>query len=104
MMEIVFRPRAQLDIDSIAIYIGVVQSAPKASSALTERLLGRIDLLGQFPNMGSPCETKGTVHHDYRILVVDNYRVFYRVTDEQVVVCRIIHARRDIDDYDILDI
>jgi|GEM_PF-100865 len=103
-IEVVYRPRAQRDLDSIVIYIGVVQDNPRAAARLVDTLLEKIDLLVRFPNLGKLFDTDGTVNHDYRLLVVDDYRVFYRVDHSRIVIYRIVHARRDLEDYDLVNL
>jgi addiction module RelE/StbE family toxin len=81
----------KLDLDELIAYIG--KENPKAAVEVASRILGRIDLLGEQPEIGRPGRRPGT-----RELVVDTtrYIVVYRVdaTRGEIQILRILHTSR----------
>lgn len=45
--------------------------------------------------MGASLSTVIDIHTDYRVLVCDNYLIFYRYEDEIVYVIRVLYGGRD---------
>lgn len=91
MPRIVVTRLAKLDLDELIVRIG--KDNPKAAVDVASRILGRIDLLREQPEIGRPGRRPGT-----RELVVDGtrYIVAYRVNParEQIQILRILHAAR----------
>ena len=56
-----------------------------------EKIQQKIELLSQFPEMGVECRSK-KLTIDCRILIFGDYLVFYRVSEESVVISRVIHC------------
>jgi toxin ParE1/3/4 len=86
-MQIVWSPLAIDDRSRILDYIAA--DAPRAAIAVDTRLGEAIGSLAHFPESGRPGRIAGT-----RELVITGlpYVVPYRVTGQQVLILRILHA------------
>lgn len=103
MLDIVWRPRAHLDRESIAIYLGVERNAPDAALNAMKSIDAALDTIRRFPDAG------GHYHHDnldreYRTTLANPYIIFYRFNEDTLTVYRILHQRQDIDTYTLVDL
>ena len=94
-----WRPRALYDIESAVAYLGQVLENSLAAKALYERVRDQVDLLCRFPDMGKPFADALLEGRGYRTFLVDQYRLFYTHDDKTLTTWRLVHTRRDIDDY-----
>lgn len=90
--EIRYLPSAQEDLFEILDYIKV--DNPNAAIEFIKQIESEISKLASFPRMGvipndSQLQTSG-----YRMLVIDNYLVFYVVLNNVVEIRRVIHGKR----------
>ena len=90
-LQIVVTRLGKLDLDELIVHIG--KDNPKAAVEVASRILDRIELLREQPEMGRPGRRPGT-----RELIVDGtrYIVAYRVdaTRGQIQILRVLHAAR----------
>lgn len=103
MLQLRWRPRAQLDRESIAIYLGVERRSPQAALNAMAVIDKALSFIRQFPDSG------GFYQHDhldreYRTMLADPYIVYYRYDAEYLTVYRILHQRQDIDVYTLIDL
>ena len=97
MRKVVWRPRAHLDRQSIALYLGQECGNPKAALSAIREIDTAIDRVREFPELGRNFDVDLLSHHDYRCVLAGTYRVFYRFVDNQIIIYRVLHQRRDID-------
>lgn len=88
-------PRAADDLRTLHAYI-----VDHASRAMADRwldtLVERLSTLDRFPMRGSlPKELDAIGNDEFRQLVVDKYRVFYRIDGKRVRIVLIADGRRD---------
>lgn len=95
-MSDVFRSgAAQRDLDEIWDYIAL--DNPNAADRLLERIGDRCEEYAGQPEMGSlATEIDPTLSADVRWFPVGNYVVFYLPLNDDIVVVRVLHGRRDI--------
>jgi toxin ParE1/3/4 len=90
-LPIAFTRLAQLDLDELIIYIG--EANPRAAVTVSSRILARVDLLQDQPELGRKGKLPGT-----RELVVEGtrYIVVYRIDqiERRISVLRILHGSR----------
>lgn len=103
MREIVYRPRAACDIESIVVYLGQVLERPDAAHAWYESLGQAVDLLREMPDLGRPFDDARLVIKGRRAFLVGDHRIFYSLDDKELTVWRVLHVRQDIDDFAIID-
>ncbi|QNO15850.1 type II toxin-antitoxin system RelE/ParE family toxin [Alkalicella caledoniensis] len=93
--KLLYTPTATNDIEELFSYI----SEDSIDSAL--KLLDNIDdsirKLLEFPYMGSMLseDDYSLVNSGYRFIVVHLYLVFYRVINQDIIIHRVLHGRRD---------
>lgn len=102
MLEVRYRPRAELDIHSAVLYLGEVLGNPVAARKLYETLVEAIERLRSMPTLGRAFSDDRLEGKDYRSFLVGNYRVFYSFTESELTVWRVVHVRQDIADYEIV--
>jgi len=81
-------------LGEIAAYIA--QDRPRSASALVSRIFARVDRLEAFPSMGRVVSEFAS--RSLRELLVDNYRVVYRVEGDIVTVLAVQHGARRLTD------
>ena len=96
MYKIHYLPLALDDLKDIVKYI----TYKLESSRTAERLLSKIDKevqkIAENPYRCHLFTSSEKLKHEYRILHVDNYSLFYTVKNENVEIYRVIHAQRNI--------
>ena len=93
--KIKYLPLAVQDLDEIARYLSGFY--PKTASRVLKELREKITKLGDTPKM---CEVY-RLDPAYRMMVVDQYLVFYCVNDENKIVeiHRVLRGARDLPQY-----
>lgn len=86
---------ARLDLVDIVQYISEQLHAPEAAIHLVDKFDKAISSLQQFPFSGRRYKSTDRLKDEYRMLVVENYLVFYVVMDKFVEIRRIIYSKRD---------
>jgi len=90
-----YSARARKDLDEIWDHIVTDLGNPIAAKNTVNRILDDIDLLADFPEMGTILKNITHIVTDYRYIVSGNYMAFYRVYDKTVYIVRILYGRRD---------
>jgi toxin ParE1/3/4 len=88
---ILWAPKARQDLVDIWIYSAKVAS-PEVADSLLRDIQGTVNRLGDHPYMGRP---RGEIANGLRSALVHPHSVFYRVTETNVEVARVLHERRD---------
>ncbi len=102
MLDLQWRPRAHLDRESIAIYLGYERRAPEAALNALRSIDAALETVRRFPDSGGRyCDE--SLEHEYRTTLAGSYRIFYRYDDCAVTVYRILHQRQNIDTYALID-
>ncbi len=94
MLEIVFRPQAEADLNSIADYTIAAWGEAQAKRYILD-IRHQIETISQFLGMGS--EAFG-LSADYRKVRSGHHRVIYRYTETELIIVRILHEREDVPD------
>lgn len=92
---IVLSEAAYFDIDSLFSYIVLDNRA--AAERLRLRIYEGIKSLADFPELGAviPEEDAPGAERGYRRIVINPYLVFYRVTDDRIIIARVLHGRQN---------
>jgi toxin ParE1/3/4 len=91
-LPIKYLPSASQDITDIIEYISV--DNPPAALNLLNLFDEKISTLAYFPHRGPIPNDKRLQLLNYRMLVVDNYLVFYVVYLEFIEIRRVLHGKR----------
>ena len=93
--KVVYLPTSLADIEAVFAYLAPLNLT--AANALLDKLDQRISALADLPNMGKVVADPELQGKGYRVLVVENYYVFYIVHEEEhaVKLYRILSSRQD---------
>lgn len=90
-----YLPAAQQDLSDLLDYIA--RDNPRAARGFVDRLERTVGRLAQFPKSGRRPRDPRLDRLGYRVLVVDDYLVFYVIRRRTVQVRRVIHGARRFD-------
>lgn len=90
--KIEYLPVAEQDLTEIIEYI--LLDNPDAALSMLNQFDESISILEIFPNSGVIPNEIRLQSLGYRMLVIDNYLVFYVVIEETVEIRRILHSKR----------
>lgn len=96
MSKIVMLPRAAQDLEEIVNYLSDFYTS--AALDQYDRLVSKINEIPSFPYKYSEYKP-GRFKLSYRRMVVDDYLIFYVVGDNEIVIHRILHEKRNINKY-----
>lgn len=102
MLDIEWRPRAHLDRESIAIYLGMERGAPQAALDAIRAIDEALETVRRFPDSGGHF-TDDHLEHEYRTTLAGSWRIFYRYNTQVLTVYRIMHQRQNIDTYSLIE-
>lgn len=88
--RLVFAPSAERDLNEILVYIAA--DKPGAASKFVRRLRDSCSLLAKQPMLGQECPE---LRLGVRRFSVQDYIIFYRITESTVEITRVIHGARD---------
>lgn len=91
MAKLVFLPAAEADIERIEDFIAA--DDPAAAVAFTDRIEQKCLAVAEYPHMGMPRPELGA---DLRYFPVGRYLVFYRPTEDQIEIVRVLHGAREV--------
>jgi toxin ParE1/3/4 len=95
MAQIIWTEPALDNLNDIAEYIAV--SNPYAAKQLVENVFSKVQRLEQFPDSGRIPEEISTLN--YREVVVNPCRVFYKVDNDSVYILHLLRQERDLRKY-----
>lgn len=85
---------AEQDLQNIISFVAADKVS--AAMALADRIERDLQQLGRHPHLGKIPSDERLTGLGYRILVIENYLVFYKIRGKSVLVYRILHDARDI--------
>ena len=95
MAKIVWTEPAISDLNDIAEYIALDKIG--AAKKLVQRIYSRVELLSESPNYGRKPPELGDSR--YREVIVGPCRIFYRHSDNEVIVLYVMRAERLLKNY-----
>jgi plasmid stabilization system protein ParE len=90
MARIIWAPNARLDFMQILLFIK--RDSPDYARFLKNRIIDRIRSLEKFPKMGRKVPERN--QENLRELIVEDYRIIYRIHNKMIQIEAIIHAHR----------
>ena len=85
---------AEQDLVDLLSYVAAENA--RAATELLDHIEARLEALQSHPFAGRVPHNPKLTALGYRVLVIDNYLVFYKVKSTTVLVYRILHGARDI--------
>lgn len=92
MADVRLSEDARLDLIDIDAF-GAKQFGSEVSDAYQRSIAEVLDRLGDFPRIG---EARPDYGIGIRCIVHKSHRILYRLTEDQVVIARILHHSRDV--------
>ncbi|MBS4007118.1 MAG: type II toxin-antitoxin system RelE/ParE family toxin [Clostridium sp.] len=93
-MKVVLLNEARMELRDIAV-LRKLKVGVDSARRITDRILGALDRLVDFPEMGNVPPAKMIAEAGFRVLIVDDYLCFYQVIDDQIFVYHIVHGSTD---------
>lgn len=92
--NIVYLERAYSDLETILDYIA--EDSPSHALTYLEFLKNGISKLADFPHLGVMCKRKH-IRRECRVLIIENYLVFYKIDEvsQTVIIGRVLHRSID---------
>ena len=90
-----YTPAAREDLFKINNYIENVLKNSVAAKNITNKIIKKCSILKEQPMCGFSLDKKLNIKSDLRILVCDNYLVFYQIQEKYISVVRILDGRTD---------
>ncbi len=88
--RIVWSRRAAQDLDSITDYIAA--DSPAYAGVVLRNIVNQTRVLAHFPRVGR--KVPEFDDENIRELVVYNYRIIYRLQNEEALIVAVIHGKR----------
>ena len=85
---------AEQDLQDIVAFIAA-DNVP-AAVTLADKIERDLERLARLPFLGRVPNDERLAAMAYRVLVVENYLIFYKITGKTVLVHRILHGARDL--------
>jgi len=93
MVGVIWAPKAEQDLYQIIDYIA--QDSPSYASLFYDQLHEKVKNLSNFPLMGR--KVPELDDSNIREIIIGNYRLIYRISNEALQIVRIIHGSRILD-------
>lgn len=88
--RVVWSPRAANDLDSITAYIAA--DSPIYAGTVVKNIVNQTRILARFPQAGRMVPEYD--NENMRELIVYNYRVIYRLGQDEALIVAVIHGKR----------
>lgn len=95
MVKVKISPLARADMREIGDYISRELRNPGAALRMIQRFQETIKPLSELPEMGAPLLAAEKQRASYRYLICSSYMIFYHLSDDSVMVDRVLYGRRD---------
>ncbi len=85
---------AEQDLQDLLLYLAAEN--PIAALALADKIETELTKLATYPYMGKIPQDTHLAQLEYRVLVVGDYLLFYKIKGRTILVHRILHGARDV--------
>jgi toxin ParE1/3/4 len=93
MAQVKWTPQALEDLEAICLFIA--RDAPQIAAVFSDRAFRLTDRLANFPRSGRIVPELALA--DIREVILGNYRLIYRIQEEEVQVITVHHGARLLD-------
>ena len=90
MNKIIIYRQAENDLNNIASYIK--KDGIEIANKVLNDFYKLFQSAAQFPEMGILPKDKNLINRGYRMILSNNYLIFYTVTKEEIQIHRILHG------------
>lgn len=92
-MQVVWTPVAEVDLEDIAYFIGIVDRSPATAKRVVQRIQDACKLRSTMPESAAVVPELGS---DIRAFTVDSFVVVYRLFDDEFQILLVSRGARDI--------
>ncbi len=92
-MIIRYTPAAREDLRQIKEYISLSLQNPIAARNVTSKIVNKCSILKTAHNCGIILQNKINRQTDLKVLICDNYLIFYKQQDNYISIIRILDGR-----------
>ena len=96
MYKVQYLPLALDDLKDIIRYISNKLESPRAAERLLSKIDKEVSKIADNPFRCHLYTSPEKLKHEYRVLHIDNYSLFYVAGDTKIEIHRVIYSRRDI--------
>ncbi|MGH7378730.1 MAG: type II toxin-antitoxin system RelE/ParE family toxin [Candidatus Methylomirabilales bacterium] len=96
MAQVSWTSQALDDVEAICLFIA--RDAPRYAEVFADRVFRVTDRLARFPRSGRVVPEIG--REDIREILVQSYRVIYRLLSDEVEILTVHHGARRLKDFD----
>ena len=96
MAQVSWTSQALDDVEAICLFIA--RDAPRYAEVFADRVFRVTDRLARFPRSGRVVPEIG--REDIREIIVQSYRVIYRLLSDEVEILTVHHGARPLQDFD----
>jgi addiction module RelE/StbE family toxin len=96
MYKVDYLPLALDDLKEIVRYIAHELEAPKTAENLLVKIVKEVQKIAGNPFRCHVYFPSDKMKHEYRVLHINNYSLFYVVEKEKIEIYRVIYSKRDI--------
>ncbi|MDO4921393.1 MAG: type II toxin-antitoxin system RelE/ParE family toxin [Phascolarctobacterium sp.] len=93
--KINYSPEALQDLNDIGDYISLNLCNQQSAMKILTAILKDIDLLAVNPKLGAPLSSITELVSDYRFLISNKHIVFYRESNNNIFIDRILYSKRN---------
>lgn len=91
--KINFLQSALDDLDEIVLYIS--QDSRKSAIVFRDKIIEITRRLEHFPKVGRLVPDRKMMENGFRMVIVDNYLLFYKIYSNEIDILRILHGNRN---------
>lgn len=91
-MTLVWSPRALRNLLAVVDYIG--RDSPERARAYAAKIRSKAETLRRFPSLGRVVPEMSGNPHPPRELLIDDYRLVYRIRRKKVEIVTLFHGMR----------
>ena len=88
-------PKAIEDLQEIKSYIENDLQNPIAAKNTLNKIISTYEDLSIFPESVIPVQKYVPFATDYSFVLANNYSIFYRISNEDILIIRILYSKRD---------
>ncbi len=85
---------AEQDLQDLLLYVAAEN--PAAALTLADKIEAELAKLATYPYLGEIPQDVHLAQLEYRVLVVGDYLLFYKIKGRTILVHRILHGARDV--------
>ena len=91
--DIHYLPVTEEDLNEIVDYL--LEHSTNAANKFIDELDGLEESLSMYPELGTLSRDKKLRSKGYRMLIINDYLLFYTIKHDRIYVMRVVHGRRN---------